>query len=146
VQRYTTLCALLAACGSDPTPSGTHILKADLSADMPPAAKLQGDKGASSYASEHPVHDGHGEFQLNVRTITSPAGGKYILDIAITVSDAAGYTVTAGTPGLPLNLGTTDAPIMMRTVHVSAWKSSWGGTTGGTTALHVHADGTVRTP
>jgi hypothetical protein len=139
--------AVLSGCADPPTPAGTKVLDADTTADLPEElrAAMKGDAPPATAAGsfKHPLIRDQGEIQIDYTTVTAPSGGKYITSIDVTVNDAAGYVVTAGTPGNPVNMGTEAAPVHTRMVSVAAFKSSWGSSTGGTFMFEVRGDGTA---
>jgi len=138
----------LAGCGDPPTANGTKVLEVDTTKDLPADLQkaLAGQGGPETHPAtfRHPLLDDEGEIRIDFTTVDAPSGGKYITRIDVTVNDAAGYQVSAGAPGNPVNLGTTEAPMHSRMVSVAASKSDWGRSTGGTRTYQVSADGTVK--
>jgi hypothetical protein len=141
------LAMALGGCGSDPTPAGTTVLELDARPDVPAELrKLEGDASdaVQTHSSKQPLIEDEGEVQIDLATARGPDGGQYILEAKVTVHDSAGYTVTAGAPGNPVNRGSEEAPLHTRMISVAAFKSGWGRSTGGTRMFEVRGDGTVQ--
>lgn len=141
------ICALAASvfgvgCSSEATAAGTEVFSVDTSSDV--AATDQPALGGPQEHSETvTIVDGEGQATIRFQTAQAPAGGQYVLNIAVTVDDAAGYEVTAGAPGNPVNLGTTEAPVHTRMISIAGFKESMLGSEAGTSMYQVRGDGTV---
>jgi hypothetical protein len=130
------LFVLAAACGNEPTPSGTVILDESLESEA--SGTLEGSEETTEELALE------GGAKVTVALTTARAGeGRFIRRVRVTTADAAGAEVTASLTGNPTNLGTEAAPVHSRIVLVSESRSGLTGTSLNQTSFTVRADGRV---
>ncbi|MEZ4462520.1 MAG: hypothetical protein R3E66_22900 [bacterium] len=125
------LACVFAAC-SGGTPAGQTVL----AHSFEPAAAEAVTKSLV-LSAEPPT-------QLDVQIVSiQDAQGMRLANVALTVVQSGGWTVSAAPPGNPINVGTVEAPVMEVPILVSRERTDACATRASTQMIKVRADGTV---
>lgn len=150
------LALVLAACGSDVTPTGTSILVANVEDDLAQERRsaLVGVLTADPVTIAFP----DGETSVDVIVTSAREGTRtangitadlaavpgILRSIEVRVAEPGGYELSAELVGNPTNSGTADSPVHTRIVQVTRRRAGLSGTSMGQMSLRVRPSGVER--